>query len=207
MTETIVPDEHAAQGAAPQQQTDWQARYNGQQVKLQQNAATIQALSSQVAELQQQVANLSVQLGAKDGEHTTQVGQRDQTIQALNQEVSSLKTQIATLQGLQSKLSIVKKLNRPELISIMDAVPASEDPAQLEQLFNNLIGFTDSMVQARERQLTAGVTPTGGGNGVPSKPKPATSQDWEKHLNSLPLGSKERETAMNDWYAWTREQS
>lgn len=200
-----TPEQQVANTSA--QQVDWQARYNGQQVKLQQNATTIQTLTAQVTELQQKIVDLTAQLSTKGTEQTTLVGQRDQTIQSLTQETSTLKTELATLKALQNKLAIIKKLGRPELISIMDAVPASEDPAQTEAAMNTLIGFADSMVQAREKQLAGGVTSTGGGNAVPSKPLPTTSADWEKHLNSLPMGSKERKEAMEQWGAWAKEQS
>jgi chromosome segregation ATPase len=202
MSDANNPDQ---QVATPDQQVDWQARYNGQQAKLQAQAGTIQALTNQVATLQQQLSEANAQLGVRDAQRTQEVGQRDQTISQLQSEVQALKGQLTPLQSDQRKLATIKKLNRPDLIQVMDAVPASEDPAAMEAAFTSLAGYADSLVRAREQQLTAGVTTTGGGaSAVQSVAKPSTSAGWQDHVNSLGLGTPEREKAMSDWYEWSR---
>jgi regulator of replication initiation timing len=175
MSDTANPEQQVTD---PGQQVDWQARYNGQQAKLQQQAGTIQAL-------------------------TNEVGQRDQNIASLQAENTTLKAENARLQATQRKLETIRKLNRPDLIGVMEAIPVSEDAETMENAFKALAGYADSLVQARERQLMAGQTPTGGGSSaVATTPKPTSTEGWEQYVNSKPLGTPERQTAMDEWYAW-----
>lgn len=197
--EQETPVEQTSSG----QQVDWQARYTGQQAKLQQLSETNKLLTEQLANANAKIAELTAQGGVKEAEHTTAVGQKEQTIQSLTQENQALKAENATLKASQAKLAAIRKLNRPDLLMVMDAVPASEDPAALETAFSAMAGYADQLVQQREQQLKAGITPAGSG-GAQTAAQPATTKGWEEHVNSLSLGTPERAKAMDDWGKWAR---
>lgn len=184
------------------QQVDWQARYTGQQAKLQQLSETNKLLTDQLATANSTIAQLQAQSGVHEAERTQALGQKDQTIQSLTQENQTLKAENARLNAAQAKLAAIKKLNRPDLISVMDAIPASDDPAALEQAFTSMASYADSLVRVREQQLMAGITPTGGGTSVAQQASPSTSRGWEDYVNSLTLGTPERAKAMKDWGDW-----
>jgi len=101
---------------------------------------------------------------------------------------------------------VAKDLNRPELIRIADNIPNLTDEEALTTVMKDFASFADDMVKARETQLMAGVTPpVGPGGNAPSQPQ--TPKAWEEKIESLPMGSKERAKAMDQYGDWLYKQN
>jgi hypothetical protein len=116
-----------------------------------------------------------------------------------------MQTELTALRAMQLKLEVAKDLKRPELVSILDQLPNLTDKEALTTVAKDFLGFADDMVTAREAQLKAGITP----DISPVNPAPATPSTpaaWETHINSLTLGSPERNKAMNEYGDWLEAQ-
>lgn len=205
MSDQLAPVEQGN----PQQQTqvtpdpqgDYKARFDGAIKKIEQLTLRARELEAQLAAKSSEIEQLTSQLGIKDVEKTVAVGERDKNLQVALQENSTLKARVQELEGLALKVKIAKELGRPELIKIADRIPALTDEKVLKEVMSDLLGFADDMVKGREQQILAGWTPPTGPVGG-GKTTPASKQSWEDHINSLPLGSKERSRAMDDYYEW-----
>ena len=142
-----------------------------------------------------------MQLSLKDVEKTAALGERDTQLQTYITKTQQQENELKNLKALELKIKVAKKLNRPELLKIIDRIPALEDEETLEVVMKDFIGFADDLVASREKQLLAGTTP-GAGAGGQTGSKPASKEGWEKYYNGLPLGSKERSDALYEYGEW-----
>lgn len=177
------------------------ARYNGLVRKVEELTLTGRSLQEQLTQKASEIEQLKGQLAVKDTEKQVAVNERDGRINSNLQELATLKAELAELRGLKKKVDVMNKLGRTELASIIQRIPSIEDEAALEEVMKDYLKFGDQMVEAREKQLLAGVTPTTGPGRI-EKPTPQTPEEWENHVNSLPLGSKERATALSEMGVW-----
>jgi hypothetical protein len=90
-------------------------------------------------------------------------------------------------------------------MKIIDRLPNLTDKEALKVVMQDFASFADDMVKAREVQLMSGLTmPAGGPSVGPSAP--STGNAWEQKVNGLPLGSKERALALNEYGDWLEKQ-
>jgi chromosome segregation ATPase len=180
--------------------TDWEARYRGASTVINRVTAEKDALQVKLDAALAEIEQLKAQTGLKDTEKTVAVGERDKQIQELLQAKSALETENTQLKALSLKVKVAKKLGRPELIEVADTIPNVTDEAALETLMASVADWGSKLVKAREEQLLSGVTPPAGS--IQAAPAaPASSEEWQKKINSTPFGP-EREKLMNDWWAW-----
>jgi hypothetical protein len=196
------------QGSSHQQETgqDWKARFDGAIRKIEQltleNRRLNDELVAKTADLEQSRSQLSL----KDAEKLAAVGERDKRLQEAVQAKTTLESQVAELQALQLKVNVAKKMGRPDLLQILDSVPAMSDEAALENVLKTFADFADGKVRAREKELLAGITPPYGGGGTPLPAAPASDADWTQFIESKPLGSPERAAAMDDYWNFKMKQ-
>jgi chromosome segregation ATPase len=195
-----TPDQQTHSGQQGNSGTDWEARYRGASTVINRLTAEKENLQGQLDASKAEAEQLRAQLGLKDTEKTAAVSERDKQIQELLQAKSALEAENAQLKALGLKVKVAKKLGKPELIEIADTIPNVTDEAALEALMSSVADWGNKLVKSREEQLLSGVTPPAGP--IQAAPAaPATSEEWQKRINSMPFGP-EREKAMNDWWAW-----
>ncbi len=204
-----TPNTPAEQAQTPPQQVagnqpstpageNWKARYDGLVVKVQELSLANQTLTGQLAQKSSEIEQLKAQLGIKDTEKQVAVGERDARLQTALTENTALQNELNQLRALKMQLEVANELGHPELMQIASNLPMMTDREAMKTVMASLADFTTKQVQAREQQLMAGITPpVGGGASAPSAP--STSDGWVKHINALPLGSPEREKALNDY--------
>lgn len=203
--QVVTPPQQSA-AASSAVSNDWEARYKGLVKKVEELTLSLRTTNEQLAAKTSELEQLRSQLVVKDAEKTATVGERDKLLQSITQEKTALETQLAELRGLALKVEVIKEINRPELLQIADRLPAMTDKEALKVVLQDFAGFADNLVQKREKELLAGVTPSVSGAG--NRPGvPASEGEWDKHINSLQLGSRERQEAMDDYWNWLEKKN
>lgn len=177
-------------------------RLDGALQKIQELTLANRALQDQLAAKDTAFGQLQAQLTEKETLAQAQVGEKAKEVETLQARMNELSKTSAEYAALQRKLNAIKTLGRPELISIMDVLPTADtDEAQVEAM-KTIAAFAAKQSQARESELLAGLTKTE----VPPTHKqqdtlPTDAQDWNAYIEKFPLGSAERQAAMEGWFA------
>ncbi len=209
--ETQVPGEQVTQTPPPQQTgssngnvvpTDWEARYKGLVKKVEELTLANRGLTDQLAGKTSELEQLRGQLVVKDTEKQVSVSERDKLLQQTVQEKTTLEAKLAELQGLALKVEVINELGRPELLKIANRLPAMTDKEALKVVLQDFAGFADELVQKREKDLLAGVTPPLSSAGNVKPGLPGSEGEWESHINSFGLGTRERQQAMDQYWTW-----
>jgi len=201
MTDQPAPDQQVetpGQQAQPPQGFIELARFNGLVRKVEELTLANRDLNTQLAAKASEIEQLKGQLGVKDVEKQVAVGERDKRLTGALTENAALIEEMKVLRGLQLKVQVAKELNRPDLLKIADRIPAVEDPEILKGIMQDFASFADDAVQAREKQLLAGLTPALG-HGSVGPAAPSTPEGWVEKINSLPLGFPERNRALDEY--------
>lgn len=191
---------------SPTPTEDYKKRFDGAILKIQELTLKSREVEAELAKKASEIEQLQAQLNIKDVEKTAAVGERDKQLQEYVTRTQQQQSELKALQALQLKVKVARKLNRPELLKILDNIPALEDEATLETVMKDFIGFADDLVATREKQLLAGITP-GVGAGAQAPAKPATPKGWEEYINALPLGSTDRAKALDEYGDWLELQN
>jgi vacuolar-type H+-ATPase subunit I/STV1 len=209
MTEEMnTPGEQTTPVVPPQQgssATDWEARYKGLVKKVEELTLANRTASEQLAAKTSELEQLRSQLVVKDAEKSASVGERDKLLQQTVQEKTSLEAKLAELQGLALKVEAITELGRPELLKIAGRLPNMTDKEALKVVLQDFAGFADELVQKREKDLLAGVTPPLSSAGNVKTGLPASENEWESHINSFDLGTRERQQAMDNYWGWLEQ--
>ena len=185
---------------------DYKKRFDGAILKIQELTLKSREVDAELAKKASEIEQLQAQLGLKDVEKSAAVGEREKQLQDYVTKSQQQESELKALKALQLKVNVVKRLNRPELLKIIDHIPALEDEATLETVMKDFAGFADDLVRNREQQLLAGVTP-GVGAGAQAPSKPASPKGWEDLINGLPLGSRDRAKALDEYGDWLETQN
>jgi hypothetical protein len=201
MTDTpITPDEQeTSHQQAPTGYVE-QARFTGMVQKVEQLTLANRGLTDQLALKSSEIEQLKAQLSLKDTEKTVAISERDKQLQSAVQTASAAEAELNTLRALKLKVETAKKLNRPDLLRIIDSIPNLTDGEALETVLKEFAGFADAAATEREKQLLAGSTPGSSSLQTKIASTPANEADWNRHIESLPLGSAERSKAWDDYY-------
>ena len=205
MADNFALDEQSPSRQQAGGQEDWKARFDGAIRKIEQITLENRRLNEELAGLTSQREQLSSQLAVKDAEKSAAVNERDKRLQEIVQAKGSLEGQLAELQSLKTKVDVVKKMGRPDLVEIFDSIPNMTDPTALENVLGTFANFADKKVRAREQELMAGITP-GVGSAHSSSSVPTTPGDWMKYIEAKPLGSQDRAKAMDDYWQFQMNQ-
>ena len=201
--ETNTSGQQSSDGSG--QQVDWEARYKGLVKKVEELTLSNRDLSAQLALKSSEIEQSKTQLGIKDTEKTAAVTERDNQIRTLTEARLANEAALKTLQALEMKVKVAKKLGRMDLLEVADQIPNVGDEAALEAVFQSLSSFTDKAVKQEREKLLAGVTPPPSSTST-SITLPTTSESWEKYVNSFTIGTKDRAAAMNSWGSWVQNQ-
>jgi hypothetical protein len=183
-------------------QTDWKARYDGLVRKVEQLTLENRTLTEQLAAKTSNAEQLQAQLGLKDTEKSAAISARDQQLQEAVQAKTGLENELKELRAYKLKVEVAKELKRPDLIKILDRLPGMEDREALKTVLTDFASFADDAVKERETQLLSGVTPGVGSLPAATPSLPASEAAWYKHIESLPLGSPERQKAQDQMWDW-----
>jgi len=201
--EANTPVEQVSGVGNPQQQApaeNWKPRYDGAVRKIEELTGTVRDLQGQLAAKSSELEQLRSQLSVKDAERDAAVSERDKRIQETIQSKTTAEQELAALRAYKMKVDAVKKLGDTKLVKIIDNIPNMTDPEALDTVLKQFSEFAIDAVREREQQLLSGVTP-----GVTSGAQvstPASEKAWDDHINSLPLGSKERQKALDSKWDW-----
>ena len=174
------------------------ARFDGLVRKVEELTLTSRGLDAQLVAKSSELEQLKSQLSLKDTEKNVAVGEREGKLTTLVQENSTLKNELDGLRALQLKIKVIQEIGNPDLLGVIDSIPSMTDPEAMKTTLQALSQFADKAVQRREEQLRAGWTPPVAAGSVASGP--ASAEAWTDKINSLPLGSSERQRAFDDYY-------
>ncbi len=176
-----------------------QERYTGAIQKIETLALSQKDLQQQVTDKSSELEQLNSQLAEAEALSNTSLGAKDTSITELQGQITDLTASNAALKSLEVKINTLKELGRPDLLPILEHLPDTADPEKLKEALNAMAGTVDAAVKARSEQLLSGIVET---PSVSTSLVPESADGWVKHIESLPLGSKEREAAMDDYGTW-----
>lgn len=201
-TSESTPDQQAATTPAPQQD-DYKKRFDGAILKIQQLSTSVKDLEGQLVEKSSLVEQLSGQLSSTEAEKEALIGQQKTEYEKLKGQFEEAGAEISKLQALRTKLEVAQELGQPDLISIFDSIPDSNDKDKVRSVMETVVNFASGQVKAREQQLTSGVTPSSGTSTITA---PTSIEEWNSKIGALPEGSQERKEAWDSFYDWTLSQ-
>lgn len=201
-SEIMTPPQQGQNASPAGSPVDWKARYDGLVRKVEELTLTNRTLSDQLGGKTSELEQLRGQLVVKDTEKQVSISERDKLLQQTVQEKTTLEAQLAELQGLALKVEAINELGRPELLRIANRLPNMTDKEALKVVLQDFAGFADELVQKREKDLLAGVTPALSSAGNVKSGLPGSESEWERHINSFGLGTRERVQAMDDYWTW-----
>jgi len=160
---------------------DWEARYKGASKKINELTSVKAELEAKQADYSTQIEQLKSQLGIKDVEKDTAVGEYQKQLETALQEQSQAKKELESLQAYKAKMDMAKKLGAPELVNIIDRIPYVEDPEALETIMKDFVSWGNDFAKRREEQLMAGVTPPVAATEFTDQ-LPQTHDSWRQQL-------------------------
>lgn len=183
------------------QTTDWESRFKGLQRKYNtlmeakgELEKQLEQALSKIETLEKTSNQLSVEKDSLLKENQTKI---DELTQALNEKDQKL----SELSQVQLKVKVANELGHPELVQLIDAIPNSDDPEQVKESMQTILGFTKAQIERREQQLTEGLMPGEANEGT--MPQPTTEEGWLDLIDKYPLGSDEYNKAMEAYFNWT----
>lgn len=203
-----MPDETTPAGQETSQQQinqgnpiDWEARYKGLSRKFDELTRASEVKDGTIADLTTQLEQLKTQISTKDAEKNAAVSQRDKTIQESVQAKTTLEQELAELRAFKLKVEVARELKKPNLLRIIDKIPNMENKEALTSVMTDFASFADEAALERERQLTAGIVSNT--SAAAQRPgTPGSEAEWERHINSFPLGSQQRQEAFDQYWTW-----
>lgn len=192
------------QGLPPAQQgTDWEERYKGASRIINQRDERIKALEAELATKASENEQLRSQLGIKDVEKSTSIASYQTQLEQALKKASDSETALRSLQQFKAKYDAAASLGDQRLLPLIESIPYVENPESLKAIMSSFLAWGKGLVQEREAQLMSGVTPPPPASSVKvSGPTFATNAEWQKYVNSLTVGTPEKEAAMKAWWAW-----
>jgi len=197
----VQPDNTAGQQPTGTQSTDnWEERFKGLQRKFNTLMEAKGDLEGQLAAQHTTNADKDQQLATLSNEKDSLQLSTQQKIEELTSQISEKDKSLSELSQMQLKVKVANELGHPELLQLIDTIPGTDDPEKVESAFKTILGFTKSQIEQREKQLSEGLMP---GDAPPDgKTMPSTEQGWTNLIDSLQLGSEERDDAFDKYFKW-----
>lgn len=177
-------------------------RLDGALAKIQELTLTNRALTDQVNALQTKYGTLEGAVSQKDAEASVKAGDFQKQIQVLQEQLNTANATIKIGENDKLKLKALQEMGRPDLISVMDTIPAGPDLESTKLAFSNIAKYADDIKKRRETELLSGLSGSQSVASPTAPPAPQTEKDWTAHIESLPLGSKERQKAWDAYFAF-----
>lgn len=206
MSDQTAPVQPGPAPAQPAPTINWEERYKGASTKINELMTQIASLQSQLSALTSENEQLKSGLSIKDVEKDAAIQPyKAQLEQALSAKTAA-ETELSGLRALKAKLDAAKELNAASLFPVLDKIPHVDNPEAQKEIMKTFMDWGNDLVKQREQQLLAGVTPPPPSAASLAAKLPATVQEWQAYVNSIPLGTPEREKAMQDWFKWGQAQ-
>lgn len=175
-------------------------RFTGAIQKIQTLTEELRGKDQELAALNTQIEHDKMQQAVKAAETQAGYSERDKQLETALLEKKTIESDTATLKSKLDKIEIAKELGHPELISIIDTIPTFEDPALQKAAMEDILGFADTQVKEREKNLLAGITPAVTPT-VPGNVTPASNEAWESTI-AAEVDDAKRQKLFDDWWEW-----
>ena len=185
-------------------QTDWESRFKGLQRKYNAQLELDRERENELAELRAKVEKIEKQNGELAVQKDALMSENQLKIDELTRMLSEKEGTVKELSSYQKKVTIAKELGHPELIRVIDSIPNSENEDDIKKAFQDIVSLTQDLVKMREEQLLEGNSPGGVPNDAPVLP--SSQEGWMDYVNKFPLGSNERQDAMDKWFEFNQRQ-
>ena len=180
-----------------------EARLTGALQKIQELTLTNQSLQGQLIAANTANGQLQAQGSMKETEWSSKAGETANTLKSITDERDVLKAKIATLELEGKKLKMIADTGHFNLLAIADQIPVQADPAKQKEAIERMAAFAASLVNGREKELTAGETALTIQPIVNGGELPTTSAGWNKAIDALPFGTPERQAMFDKFFEWS----
>lgn len=211
----IVPDPETTPPATTQQdppKTDdssepmvEQKRFTGAIQKIQTLTEEARVTDQTLAAKDSEIEQLKRQQAVKDAETQAGYGERDKQLEAALKEKADIEAESKGLKSKLGKIELAKEIGHPELVEIIDTIPTFEDQELQKKAMEDIVGFTEARVKAREETLLAGVTPSVSPTSPVGDGLPSSDDAWQKAIEAEPDPTK-REVMFDQWWDWGQKQ-
>lgn len=194
-------DNSSGQQDSGAQTTDWESRFKGLQRKYNTLMEAKGELEKQLEQAISKIETLEKASNQLSVEKDSLLKENQTKIDELTQALSEKDQKLSELSQVQLKVKVANELGHPELVQLIDAIPNSDDPEQVKESMQTILGFTKAQIERREQQLTEGLMP--GEANEQGMPQPTTEEGWLDLIEKYPLGSDEYNNAMEAYFNWT----
>ena len=181
-----------------------QKRFTGAIQKIQTLTEELRTKDQELAALNTRIEQSDQQKAVREAEVTAGYGERDKQLEAAIKDKQSVEAESQLLKNKIRKIDMAKELGHPELVNIIDTIPTFEDDDLQKKAMEDIIGFSQNAVKAREESLLSGVTPAVSPT-VVGDAKPASDEAWGKAIEAEEDPSK-RQAMFDEWYEWGQTQ-
>jgi hypothetical protein len=183
-------------------------RLDGALQKIEELTLSQKALAETGTTKDQTLAQRDAKIAELEAQKQAEIAKYDTMLQDLNAKYLNAQNELSKGAALQRKLKAITASGHTELLAIVDTLPAEASDEDQLKTVERFYGFAQNLVKAREKEILAGVTDgaggTGAGNGGGTPPVPQNDDEWTKKINSLPVGSKERQAAWDAYFEATQ---
>ena len=204
MTEEQAPVEQTSLQQEKQQYDptlDYEKRYKGTVKKIEDLTLENRRLNDLLSTMNSEKEQHGVQMSQKDIEKDVIKSEWERKFTEVFEQNKQYNSELSDLRALKIKIDVAKEID-PSLLPIIDKIPYSEDVEVLKTIMKDFSNFVDGRVKEREKQLSAGYTPTVTQSISQEQSVPQDSEGWQRYVNSFTPGTPEKEKAMNDWWEW-----
>jgi len=180
-------------------------RFTGAIQKIQTLTEELRVKDQELAALNSQIEQGKQQTAVTAAEVTAGYGERDKQLEAALLETKKVETEAAQLRGTIRKIDMAKELGHPELVTIIDTIPTFEDDDLQKKAMEDIIGFSDSQVKAREESLLSGITPAVSPTAPVGDAQPASDDGWKAKIATEDDPTK-RKVLFDQWFDWGQTQ-
>jgi chromosome segregation ATPase len=182
---------------------NWEARFKGLQRKYNVLVETKGELDNQLADERAKREQIQKQLDTLSNEKESLTAENKKKIDELTASLNEKDQTLSELSYVQKKVKVANELGHPELLQLIETIPNTDDEERIKESMKTILGFTKSQIEAREQQITEGLSP--GEAGGSEQPLPSTEEGWMEMIDKLPLGSDKRQEAMDAYFDWTMQ--
>jgi hypothetical protein len=182
-----------------------QKRFTGAIQKIQTLTEEIKVKDQESAALKSQIELLGNAQAVKAAETQAGYGERDKQLEAALLETKKVETEAAQLRGTMRKIDMAKELGHPELVQIIDTIPTFEDDDLQKKAMEDIIGFSDGRVKAREESLLSGITPAVPPTVPVGDAQPASDDSWKAKIAAEEDPTR-RKVLFDEWFDWGQTQ-
>jgi DNA repair exonuclease SbcCD ATPase subunit len=205
MSEEATPVQQDTPPAQPE--VDWEARYKGSVKKIDEKHAELKVLQEKLNEANARVAELEANQSQLSTTQTVQQAEWQKKVEELTEKTIQLNAEIEPLRAEKAKAEIARSMGAAHLFPILDRIPYSPDPDVQKQIIKDFSDWGKNLTQETEQRLLAGSSPSIPTVDPQEKSVPQSADQWQRHVNSLPLGSKERADAMSQMFQFMKQAS